>query len=253
VLEWLADRPVSLVRCPQGRAKHCFFQKHDAGSFGDAVKHVPIREKDGHEEPYLYVDDAKGILTCVQMGAIEFHGWLSKVDKVEMPDRLVFDLDPDEGLGFAEVKRAARLLRDVLGELGLATWPMLSGGKGIHVCAPLDRSRDWPAVKDFARRFALAMGEAHPDLFTANMKKAERKGRIFLDWLRNQRGATAVLPYTVRARPNAPVATPITWDELDEIESAARFTIKDADELLRRHRSKSLESWAVARQALPEL
>ena len=252
-LQWLADRPVSLVRCPQGRAKHCFFQKHDAGSFGDAVRHVPIREKDGHDEPYLYLDDAKGILTCVQMGAIEFHGWLSRVENVEMPDRLVFDLDPDEGLGFEEVKKAAMQLRDVLGEMGLATWPMLSGGKGVHVVAPLDQSRDWEAVKDFARRFALAMGEAHPERFTANMKKVERKGRIFLDWLRNQRGATAVLPYTVRARPNAPVAVPVTWDELEDIDTAARFTIQDADELLERAASPSLKGWGIAKQSLPEL
>ena len=130
LLEWLADRPVSLVRCPQGRAKHCFFQKHDAGSFGDAVKHVPIREKDGHDEPYLYLDDSRGVLTCVQMGAIEFHGWGSKIADVEKPDRLVFDLDPDEGLGFEEVKRAAVQLRDELADLGVITFPMLSGGQG---------------------------------------------------------------------------------------------------------------------------
>jgi bifunctional non-homologous end joining protein LigD len=253
ILAWLADRPVSLVRCPQGRAKQCFFQKHDAGSFGEAVKHVPIREKDGHEEPYLYVDDAKGMLTCVQMGAIEFHGWGSKVADVEMPDRLVFDLDPDEGLGFEEVKRAAVQLRDVLGEIGLATWPMLSGGKGVHVVAPLDASRDWVAVKDFAHRFALAISEAHPDRFTANMKKVQRKGRIFLDWLRNQRGATAVLPYTVRARPNAPVAAPVTWDELEDIAAASHFTIGDGEDLLKRATSRSLGGWGLADQRLPEL
>jgi bifunctional non-homologous end joining protein LigD len=253
ILDWLADRPVSLVRCPQGRAKHCFFQKHDAGSFGEAVKHVPIREKDGHEEPYLYVDDAKGMLTCVQMGAIEFHGWGSKVADVEMPDRLVFDLDPDEGLGFEEVKKAALQLRDVLGEIGLATWPMLSGGKGVHVVAPLDASRDWVAVKDFAHRFALAISEAHPDRFTANMKKVQRRGRIFLDWLRNQRGATAVLPYTVRARPNAPVAAPITWDELEQIDKAGHFTINDGDDLLKRATSRSLRGWGRAEQRLPDL
>ena len=253
LLEWLADRPVSLVRCPQGRAKHCFFQKHDAGSFGDAVKHVPIREKDGHDEPYLYVDDATGVLTCVQMGAIEFHGWGSKVADVERPDRLVFDLDPDEGLGFAHVRDAAFQLRDVLGEMGLATWPMLSGGKGVHVVAPLDASRDWPAVKDFASRFAQAMGEAHPKRFTANMKKVERRGRIFLDWLRNQRGSTAILPYAVRARANAPVAAPITWDELADIESGGRYTIADADELMKRATSNALKGWCKADQALPEL
>ena len=253
LLGWLADRPVSLVRCPQGRAKHCFFQKHDAGSFGDAVKHVPIREKDGHDEPYLYVDDAAGVLTCVQMGAIEFHGWGSKIGDVEKPDRLVFDLDPDEGLGFDAVKQAAFQLRDILGEMGLATWPLLSGGKGVHVVAPLDATRDWVAVKDFASRFARAMGEAHPDRFTANMKKTERKGRIFLDWLRNQRGSTAILPYSVRARANAPVAAPIGWDELDDIESGGRYTITGADELLERAASKELRNWARAEQTLPSL
>jgi len=253
ILEWLADRPVSLVRCPQGRARQCFFQKHDAGSFGDAVKHVPIREKDGHEEPYLYVDDAKGMLTCVQMGAIEFHGWGSKVADVEMPDRLVFDLDPDAGLDFGDVKKAAIQLREVLGEMGLATWPMLSGGKGIHVVAPLDASRNWDVVKDFASRFSKAIAQAHPDRFTANMKKVERKGRIFLDWLRNQRGATAVLPYTARARPHATVAAPILWDELDDIDKAGHFTIADADALLERAASKSLRDWGKAEQRLPDL
>jgi bifunctional non-homologous end joining protein LigD len=253
ILEWLADRPVSLVRCPQGRARQCFFQKHDGGNFGDAVRHVPIREKDGATEPYLYIDDAKGMLTCVQMGGIEFHGWGSKVADVEMPDRLVFDLDPDEGLGFEEVRKAALQLRDVLGEIGLATWPMLSGGKGIHVVAPLDASRDWVAVKDFANRFALAISEAHPDRFTANMKKVERKGRIFLDWLRNQRGATAVLPYTVRARPHAPVAAPIGWDELEDIDTASHFTIADANTLLKRAGSRALRNWGKVDQALPAL
>ena len=253
ILAWLASRPVSLVRCPQGRAKHCFFQKHDAGSFGDAVKHVPIREKDGHEEPYLYLDDARGMLTCVQMGAIEFHGWGSKVADVEMPDRLVFDLDPDEGLDFNDVKKAALQLRDVLGEIGLATWPMLSGGKGIHVVAPLDASRDWVAVKDFASRFSKAIAQAHPERFTANMKKVERKGRIFLDWLRNQRGATAVLPYTARARPNATVAAPVLWDEFDDIDKAGHYTIADAEELLQRAASKSLRDWGRADQRLPDL
>jgi len=252
MLEWLAHRPVSLVRCPQGRAKHCFFQKHDAGSFGDAVKHVPIREKDGHEEPYLYVDDGTGLMTCVQMGTIEFHGWGSLADDVEAVDRLVFDLDPDEGLGFEEVKRAAVQLRDVLGEMGLVSDPMLSGGKGVHVVVPLDRSKRWPEVKDFAHRFAEAMASAHPERFTANMKKVQRTGRIFLDWLRNQRGATAVLPYSARARPKATVAAPITWDELDGLDAPGRYTIADAEELVKRAGSKALKSWARTKQALPD-
>ena len=252
MMEWLADRPVSLVRCPQGRAKHCFFQKHDAGSFGDRVHHVPIREKDGSVEPYLYVKDIEGALTCVQMGTIEFHGWGSKVDKVEYPDRMVFDLDPDEGLDFGAVKRAAVQLHGILAEMGLVSFPMLSGGKGVHVVVPLDASRDWVAVKDFASRFSKALAQAHPDRFTANMKKTERTGRIFLDWLRNQRGATAVLPYSARARPNGTVAAPISWDELDEVENPGKFTIMSGAELVERARSKALRGWGKADQALPE-
>ncbi|MEH3106658.1 MAG: DNA ligase D [Sphingomonas fennica] len=253
LLAGLADRPVSLVRCPQGRAKQCFFQKHDAGSFGDAVRQVPIRGKDGDDEPYLAVHDVRGLLTCVQMGAIEFHGWGSRASAVERPDRMVFDLDPDEGLGFDAVRTAALQLRDVLGEMGLASFPLLSGGKGVHVVVPLDATAEWPAVKDFARRFALALAEAHPDRFTANMKKTERRGRIFLDWLRNQRGATAVLPYVVRARPGAPVAAPITWDELGETDSAARFSIADAALLLERAASPALAGWGGPPQPLPDL
>ena len=251
LLAWLGDRPVSLVRCPQGRAKQCFFQKHDAGSFGDAVHHVPIREKDGSVEPYLYVSDAAGLMTCVQMGTIEFHGWGSKVADVEKPDRLIFDLDPDEGLDFADVRRALRQLREVLAGIGLVSFPMLTGGKGVHVVVPLDATVEWPAVKDFANRFALALAEAHPDRFTANLKKAQRKGRIFIDWLRNQRGATAVMPYSARARPNAPVAAPITWDEVDEF-TPNHFTVKDGATLVARARSPALRDWGIAPQRLPD-
>jgi bifunctional non-homologous end joining protein LigD len=251
MLRDMGDRPVSLVRCPQGRAKQCFFQKHDAGSFGDLVAHVDISEKDGSSQPYLSVDKPAGILACVQMGTIEFHGWGAPASDYEHSDRMVFDLDPDEGLDFGDVKRAAVQLKELLGELGLVTFPMLSGGKGVHVVVPLDRSVDWPKVKDFASRFARALGQAHPDRFTANMKKTERKGRIFLDWLRNQRGATAVMPYSARARPNAPVAAPVTWEELEKVETPAMYTIADADLLVERAAGKALADWGRADQALP--
>ncbi len=151
MLPWVGNRPISLVRCPQGRAKKCFFQKHDAGTFGDHIHHVAIAEKDGHEEPYLYVDDADGLLTCVQMGTIEFHGWGARIEDVEKADRLVFDLDPDEGLDFEAVRTAAFHFRDILGEIGLETFPMVTGGKGVHVIAPLTPSAEWPEVKDFAQ------------------------------------------------------------------------------------------------------
>lgn len=248
----VANRPMTLIRCPQGRAKKCFFQKHDSGSFGEDVKHVPIKEKNGSTEDYLYFEDIRGLMACVQMGTIEFHGWGSKVDKVEYPDRLVFDLDPDVGLDFAKVKEAALRLRALLADLGLETFPLLSGGKGIHVVAPLDATAAWPAVKSFADRFSRAIAQAEPEMFTANIRKVERKGRIFLDWLRNQRGATAVMPYSARARENAPVSAPIAWEELDDFKSGGHFTIRDADALLERAASKALAGWGKAKQALPE-
>lgn len=253
ILPFVGSRPVSLVRCPQGRAKKCFFQKHDSGSFGDHVRQVPIAEKDGHAEDYIYVEDAAGLLTCVQMGTIEFHTWGARVDDVEAPDRMIFDLDPDEGLGWDEVRRAAMHLHDRLADIGLASFAMLSGGKGVHVVVPLTPGHSWEAHKDFARRFAEALSMAEPDRFIATMSKAKRVGKIFIDYLRNQRGATAVAPYSARARAGAPVALPIAWGELDQFDSAHPYSIRDAETLLRRARGKGLAGWGFASQTLPDL
>jgi bifunctional non-homologous end joining protein LigD len=247
-----ADRPMTLIRCPGGRTGECFFQKHDKGTFGEHVKQIPIEEKDGEFEDYLYFDDIRGLLACVQMGTMEFHGWGSKVEKVECPDRLVFDLDPDEGLDFSKVKEAAVRVRDLVAQLGLKSFPLLTGGKGIHVVVPLDATAEWPEVKSFADRFSRAVSEADPDRFTANIRKVQRTGRIFIDWLRNQRGATAVMPYSARAREGAPVAAPIAWDELDDFHSGHAFSIRDADELLKRAKSKRLAGWGKAKQSLPD-
>ena len=253
ILPHLARRPLSLVRCPQGRAKKCFFQKHDSGSFGEHVRHVPIREKDGGHEDYLYVDSADGILACVQMGTIEFHGWGSHVETLEQPDRLVFDLDPDEGLDFADVRKAAIDLHGHLADMGLVSFAMLSGGKGVHIVVPLRPGHDWDMHKDFSRRLAEAMSQAEPERFVANMSKAKRKGRIFIDYLRNQRGSTAIMPYSARARERGPVAVPVTWDELAEIEKANVWTIEDADELIERGASAALKGWGFAEQDLPPI
>ena len=253
MLPWAGSRPISLVRCPQGRAKKCFFQKHDAGSFGERVHHVGIAEKDGHEEPYLYVDDAEGLMTCVQMGTIEFHGWGARIEDVEKADRLVFDLDPDEGLDFEAVRAAAFQFRDILKSLGLTTFPMLTGGKGIHVIAPLTPQAEWPEVKAFASGLAQAVAQTDPSHFTAVLSKAKRKGRIFVDYLRNQRGATAIMPYSARSRPGAPVAAPITWAEMMTIDAPSHFHVGDAGELKKRAASKSLAGWGRADQLLPNL
>ena len=253
MLPWAGRRPISLVRCPQGRGKACFFQKHDAGSFGDTVHHIDVREKDGSTQPYLYVDDADGLVACVQMGTIEFHGWGSRIDALEQPDRLVIDLDPDEGLDFADTRRAAEHVSAQLAELGLVSFPLLSGGKGVHVVVPLTPQAEWPAVKDFADRFARALAAAEPDRFVAVMTKAKRKGKIFIDYLRNQRGSTAIMPYSARARAGAPVAAPVSWTELRDIDTAARWGVRDAAELLDRATSRALAGWGVADQVLPDL
>ncbi|MEO7171031.1 MAG: DNA ligase D [Pseudomonadota bacterium] len=253
VLPWAANRPISLVRCPQGRAKRCFFQKHDAGTFGDHVHQVPIREKDGSTENYLYVDDVDGLVACVQMGTIEFHGWGSSVATLEQPDRMVFDLDPDEDLGFDIVRKAAEDISNHLAEIGLTSFPMLSGGKGVHVVVPLTPRAEWPAVKDFAERFARALAGAEPDRYIATMAKAKRKGLIFIDYLRNQRGSTAVLPYVARARSGAPVAAPVSWTELRDIDNAHRWGVRDGAELLERASSRALAGWGFADQILPDL
>ena len=253
MLPWAAGRTISLVRCPQGRAKKCFFQKHDTGSFGPHVHHVPISEKKGGTEDYLYIEDAAGLLACVQMGTIEFHGWGSRVSDVEAPDRMVFDLDPDEGLDFGDVKQAAKDIHKRLADIGLASFAMLTGGKGVHVIVPLTPGHSWDVHKDFSKRFAEALSMAEPERFIATMSKAKRKGKIFIDYLRNQRGSTAILPYSARVRSGAPVAVPIAWGELKDFKNAHPFSISDTKRLLDRAESKGLAGWGFAEQELPDL
>ena len=228
MLEETADRPLSLVRLPEGLEGERFFQKHAGKGFPDAIREVPIAEKDGGTERYMYVRDAAGLVGAAQMGTIEFHVWGSRRDKLEQPDRMVFDLDPDEGLGFAAVKRGAVHLRGVLSELGLECWPMVTGGKGVHLVVPLRRTAGWPTVKGFAQALSVALAAREPKMFVATMSKAKRKGVIFLDWLRNERGATAIAPFSLRARPGAPVAVPVSWDELSGLRRANAFDIRSA-------------------------
>jgi len=167
------------------------------------------------------------------MGVLEFHIWGSRVDQLEKPDRIVFDLDPDVGLGFEDVRRAAFDLRDRLQEIGLKTFPMLSGGKGFHVVAPLQRRLEWPQVKAFCKAFAVKLGEEAPERYVSVMTKARRKGRIFVDYLRNERGSTAIAPYSTRSRDTAPVAAPITWEEAESVAAANVFTVATMPERAR--------------------
>ncbi|MFU1477134.1 DNA ligase D [Roseovarius sp. C7] len=232
MLEQAGDRPLSLVRCPDGRAGECFFQKHAGKGFPDGVRSLPITEKDGDTEDYLYVASPEGLIGAAQMGTLEFHIWGASRDRIERPDRLVFDLDPDEGLAFADLRVAARELRDGLAACGLGSAPLITGGKGVHVVVPLRRTAGWDTVKYFARTFAHVLAARAPDRYTATMSKAKRKGRVFIDWLRNERGATAIAPFSLRARPGAPVALPVTWDELETLEAPGGFGMEDALERL---------------------
>ena len=228
MLPQIANRPLSLVRCPQGRSGKCFFQKHDQGGFPSALKTVEITENSGAREKYFYVDALAGLVAGVQVGVLEFHLWGCRRDLIEQPDRLVFDLDPDEALDFADVCRAASDVRDRLQALGLKSWAMVTGGKGVHVVIPLARRNGWDEIKAFARGFARRLGEAEPDRFLAKASKASRKGRIFIDWLRNDRGSTAICPYSTRAREGAPVAMPVSWGELGTLKAANFYTIVNA-------------------------
>jgi bifunctional non-homologous end joining protein LigD len=227
MLPHIARRPLSLVRQPTGSHKP-FFQKHDSGGFPAAFKKVKITETTGPTDIYLYIDDEAGLAASVQMNALELHIWGSHIDKLEQADRIIFDIDPDEGLDFEVTKQAARDIRDKLAGLGLKAYPMVTGGKGIHVIAPLRRSLEWPQIKGFCHAFAEKLATDEPDRFTANIRKVNRKGRMFVDYLRNERGATAVCPFSTRAKPGASCAVPVGWDELADIQAANVFSIAEA-------------------------
>ena len=189
---------------------------------------MPITEGSGEEADYFYITDKKGLFAGAQMSVLEFHIWGVKRDQIEKPERIIFDIDPDEGLGFDDVKAAARDFRTRLKELGLESFAMLTGGKGIHVIAPLQRRAEWPEVKAFCKGFAQMHAGEEPDRFTAVMSKAKRKGRMFIDYLRNERGSTAISPFSTRSRVGAPCAVPVSWEELDEFEGANIFSLEKA-------------------------
>jgi len=233
VLPYLERRPLTLVRCPQGQSRRCFFQKHMGGAMPKAVHGVKIKEKAG-TDTYLAVRDIAGVIALVQFRVLEFHPWPAREDKIERPDMLVFDLDPGEGLDWKAVVQGAKDARDCLEALGLQTFLRTSGGKGLHVCAPLARRNTWDELKEFAHGVADTMVRAAPDRYTANMSKAKRRGKIFVDYLRNQRGATAVASYSTRARTGAPIAVPLAWDELSIKLKPDKYTVENIHKRLTR-------------------
>jgi bifunctional non-homologous end joining protein LigD len=223
MLPHVAMRPVTMVRCPTGAEKKCFYQRHAASGVLPQLKEVTVP---GFEEPYLYIEDVAGLVAMVQMGTLEIHPWGVTVERPDRPDRIIFDLDPDEGLGFGDVVAAAIEVRERLRRIGLESFVKTTGGKGLHVVVPVEPVTEWRAAKAFAKSFSDEMADDSPERYLTRISKAERAGRIFIDYLRNDPTSTAVGPYSTRSRPGAPIAMPIEWEELDRPLDPGAFTIK---------------------------
>lgn len=223
ILPYLKDRPLTIVRCPSGYQK-CFFQKHLSHK-SSHIKTLPIKDKSKNEE-YFYIRDTEGLIELVQMGTLEFHPWGSTKRKIEHPDQLIFDLDPAPKVPWTEVVAAAHELKKVLKGYDLKTFVKTTGGKGLHVVVPINPEYDWEQVKLFAHTLVDFLVLQYPKKYIVTMSKMKRKGKIFIDYLRNSRGATAVAPYSTRARIHAPVSVPLAWKELNEDFEKTFYTIK---------------------------
>jgi bifunctional non-homologous end joining protein LigD len=233
MLPRLLRHPLSLLRCPSGIGQQCFYQRNPGKGLGADVKPFKFKHK-GKSYEYLYIDDVKGLIEIIQMGAIEIHPWGAGVDDIDHPDRMIFDLDPAPDVSFDAVKLAAKDLRKRLKRKGLESMLKCTGGKGLHVTVPLAEKDDWQSVKSFAAALAHEMVAEVPSAYVATMSKARRNGKIFIDFFRNDYTATAIANYAVRARPGAPVALPLSWTELDGLESGSQFTMKDVLARLKR-------------------
>ena len=249
MLPQVSRRPLTLVRCPEGRAKECFYQKHVAARFPEAVLRLPIEEQGG-VATYAAIDSTAGLLSLVQMGVLEFHVWGSHMENVDYPDQIVFDFDPDAQLPFARVADAACLVRDVLAGLGLRSFVKTTGGKGLHVVAPILPTRTWDEVKPFTKAVAEALVRLDPSAYTINMALSRRVGKIYVDYLRNGRGATSVCAFSTRRRPGGPVSVPLRWDELGARMRADRYTVGNVRRRLSQLREDPWRGYDEVRQQI---
>jgi bifunctional non-homologous end joining protein LigD len=239
ILPHLAGRPLSLVRCPAGASGQCFYQKHVTESTPDAVHSVAVKEK-GHAAKYVMIDDLAGLISLVQIGVLELHPWPATKESLESPDRMIFDLDPGPGVSWKDVIAAARDVRSELEARRLKSYVRTSGGKGLHVVVPLAPVHTWDEVKEFAHDVSLNLVNQQPNRYVATMTKSKRGGKVFIDYFRNGRGATAVASYSTRARAGAPVALPLRWEELGRTKSADQFNVVNT---LRRLKSQKQDAW----------
>ncbi len=234
MLKDIAGHPVSLLRCPTGTSGDCFYQRNPGTGLGPDVKPFRWNHK-GKSYEYLYIENEKGLIEFVQMGAIELHPWGARVARIDYPDRLIFDLDPDVGVPFDAVKLAARDLRKRLQNKGLESFLKCTGGKGLHVTVPLAEKDNWASVKAFGAELAVEMVSDAPAAYVATMSKAKRKGKIFIDYFRNDYTATAIADFAVRVRPGAPVALPLEWSELGKLRAANQFSVADGLKRLKKN------------------
>lgn len=225
MLPFLKNRIISTVRCPEGVDSDIFFKKH-LESEKEGLCKIELKNKDNKNEDYYYITNEKGLISEAQMNSIEFHTWGSRVESLDEPDIMVFDLDPDEDLSLKKLRSGVRDLKSILDELKLKSYLKTSGGKGYHIVVPI-KNMNWEEFRDFAKNIAVIMETKWPDKYTSNIRKTKRENKIFIDWVRNTKGATSIAPYSLRARKNATVSIPISWEELNKIKPN-EITIKKA-------------------------
>jgi bifunctional non-homologous end joining protein LigD len=253
VREWMLPhvrgRPLTLLRCPNGWNEECFYQKKAEGGVNEAISRVEIENSDGSTALYMMADSVPAIVALLQMGVLEIHPWGSRAPNLGFPDRIIFDLDPDDAVGWDELRQAALIVKTLLENIGLAPFLKTTGGKGLHVVAPIEPGVGWEHVKGFTKAVAEFLERTFPDRFTSKLLKISRRGKIFIDYLRNSEGATAVAAYSTRARVNAPVSAPVAWDELSR---DLRFDHFNVGNMLKRFKKLKADPWRdIAEAAVP--
>jgi bifunctional non-homologous end joining protein LigD len=249
MLAHLRDRPLTLLRCPNGWNEECFYQKKAEDGVNAAISRVEIANSDGSTALYMMADSVPAIVALLQMGVLEIHPWGSRAPNLGFPDRIIFDLDPDDAVAWEELRQAALIVKTLLENIGLAPFLKTTGGKGLHVVVPLEPVVGWEHVKGFTKAVAEFLERTFPDRFTSKLLKISRRGKIFIDYLRNSEGATAVAAYSTRARANAPVSTPVAWSELPR---DLRFDHFNIDNVPRRLAKSKADPWRhIAEAAVP--
>ena len=248
-MPFISQRPLTLVRCPTEYSE-CFYQKKLV-EFSNGLYPVAIKNRNDNEtENYIYLDDKEGLLSLVQMGVLEIHPWGSDINHLEYPDMMTFDLDPAPDVAWKKVVDAAFAIKQQMDRFNLQSFVKTTGGKGLHVVVPIQPEYDWKQVKNFSHVLVQFLEKSHPAKYTSQLSKAKRKGKIFIDYLRNQRGATAISAYSTRARIHAPVATPLHWDELTNNIKDVYYTINTLPKRLSQLKNDPWEAFGTTIQSL---